>query len=319
MTLLTEGQGITRLSAPVGGQEYRVIWSPPCYALVGEKSGLGSVGGDVRWLSETYKRLNDVSWSADGQRIALAVQSGATSAGSASSEDNVSTIYVNESGTLDFKVLVAGKADGVAFVSPVGNQVIVSESAGLGLYQHTLYDLQTQASKSLILGDGSRTTSGRVTWSADGEKVARLMPKHQLYLADLRADEVRHYDCDATEGIGWSPDGKQFYAYDAASGSKILVQQVAGGSTPPITVQLPSGLQGRLNDVRLSPDGQMVAFTVQGLRPKGVCISDLKGGQARQVVPPARVVGWMPGGTSLICVVNADNQEVSYSVNLSER
>jgi dipeptidyl aminopeptidase/acylaminoacyl peptidase len=129
-------------------------------------------------------------------------------------------------------------------------------------------------------------------WSRDGRRLAYVASddpmswaeKSDLMLLNAPGGPPRNltgaYEDTVTGQPRWSPDGQTLYA-PGLSGvyGQLLRVSVSGGPTLPVFEG-----RGAYNNVELSPDGHMLAFTYNNAKtPNDIWVADIAGRDARQL------------------------------------
>jgi Tol biopolymer transport system component len=109
-----------------------------------------------------------------------------------------------------------------------------------------------------------------------------------------RIDFLTHTSSDS--GPASAPDGRTVAFVSERDGrSRIWLKQIATGDERPLT-------DGIDSDPRLSPDGQMLLFTRDGVSGSGLYRIGSLGGEPQLIVAPGRLGAWSPDGRRIAFV-----------------
>ncbi|WP_227995109.1 WD40 repeat domain-containing protein [Oceanobacillus sp. CFH 90083] len=158
-------------------------------------------------------------------------------------------------------------------------------------------------------------------WSPDSRRLA-YTKQEQIILYDIISHEVQSFTQPGASDVQWFPDGIDilFQAPDAASISQLYRMRTDTAEKDQIT----RNEEGRLNYVRLSPDGQFALYTTPGASISIIHTVDLATGQVFEVRggPLARnyYPEWSPNSTRIAYSANAFEENGYFSlIRIAER
>ncbi len=231
----------------------------------------------ILWEKELGSRVNSISWSPDGSRIAASLDSGRV-------------IVLSEDGTLLWETRLGAPITGISW-RPDGSKLVI----GVG---HPNGKVVVIDSKGTVVWESSTGGVSSVSWGPHGSAIA-VGAGNRVMLFDP-GGEILWEDGmlgGPVSSVSWSPDGSMIAAginQDNGMGSRgrVAILDSRGGEL------WGEDLDGQVKHVSWSPDGLRIAA---GLSDGRIVTFDSSGVLLREMKLGAPITGisWSPDGGKL--------------------
>ncbi|HVQ38890.1 MAG TPA: DPP IV N-terminal domain-containing protein, partial [Pyrinomonadaceae bacterium] len=278
--------------------------------LIANADGTGERIVALRKRPETFPwwRQPTPVWSADGKSIACVIGGDATGSGTMS----VVEVQVAD-GTMK---AIPGpgwyEIKSIAALPDQGGFLVLGADKPSAYYAQQIWHLGANGESRRITTDFndylgmSVTADTNALVAVQSNRISNIWVAPNKDAASAVLIKSGGSNQDGTDGLAWTPDGRQVVFYSRASGADdIWIMNADGSGLKQLTIDV-----GTNYDCRVTPDGRFIVFTSERSGHPNLWRMDLDGGNAKQLTS---------GNSDFNVTISPDSKWIVYESSASGR